>query len=1212
MFKLKLLICCLWVVAPLLYFSSGYLPAIETSVRAAGGMMRASSVGANITAQNQKINFKRDVEPILKASCYSCHAGAGAQGELRLDSKAMALKGGVSGAAIIPGDSKGSLLVKLVRGEDPTRRMPPGKPLPKERVDTLARWIDEGAHWAESAMAEPKDAVTQSAGREATASAQNINFVKDIEPIFKASCYGCHAGEKAAGQLRLDARELALKGGISGQVITPGDSEKSRLVHRILGLHGEERMPLKKEPLTPEQISLVKSWINAGAQWPESASAKDAKLEKHWAFVAPVRPSVPTIKGAGWIHNPIDNFVLAKLERENLKPSPEADKATLLRRVKLDLTGLPPTPAEIDSFIADVSPDAYEKRVDEYLKSPQYGERMAMSWLDLARYADTHGYHIDSHRDMWPWRDWVIKAFTRNLPYDQFTIEQLAGDLLPNATLDQQIASGFNRNHMINFEGGAIPEEYQTEYVVDRVETTSNVWMGLTMGCARCHNHKYDPLTQKEFYQFYAFFNTVSEEGLDGRTGNAKPFLQLPSSEQKALLVQLNGAIKAKEAALADKEVAPAQEGWEKSYTSKVASSSREGLVAHYELDGSFSDISGRYAHGRTVKGDPTFGGGQVGRAVSFDGDSQVSFGGAGAFDRADKFSLAVWLRGSGNTPMSWFQKLEDAETRRGYEFHFDDLELVGIQKRAARLTIKLISRWPDNAIQLRTRKRLAFGDWHHVTLTYDGSGKAAGLKLFVNGKPFETEIVQDALTDSIATKAELQIGSKSLGKPFKGQLDDLRFYNRPLSENEIEQLAIHFPVENILSGVTGKRTKDEATRTRDYFLTYAAPEHLRQHHAELKSLKKGHEKLNKEIVTVMVMNEMEKPRETFVLARGDYRNKTEKVTAGAPAVLPSVPAGAPPNRLTLAKWLVDPAHPLTARVAVNRYWQAYFGLGLVKTSEDFGTRGETPIHAELLDWLATEFVRTGWDVRAMQRLIVTSAAYRQSSKVTPELRERDPENRLLARGARFRLPAETVRDNALAVSGLLNDSIGGASVFPYQPEGLWEELAFGDGFTAQTYTPSTGRDLYRRTMYTFWKRTAPPAALATFDAPDREKCTVRRAMTNTPLQALVLLNDPTYIEAARALATRTLREGGRDANTRIAYAFRLATGRNPTPEEARVLNGLLRQQTAHYRRDKKAANELLRVGESPLDPHFDAGELAAWTTLASAILNLDETITKE
>nr|MBA3440548.1 DUF1553 domain-containing protein [Pyrinomonadaceae bacterium] len=961
----------------------------------------------------------------------------------------------------------------------------------------------------------------------------------------------------------------------------------------------------------------LRRWIDEGAPWPDSASNESAKLEKHWAYTTPVSPAVPATKDTKWPRNPIDNFILARLEREGLKPSLEADKATLLRRITYDLTGLPPTVAEIDSFLADNSPDAYEKRVDQLLNSPRYGERMAMQWLDLSRYADTHGYHIDSHRDMWPWRDWVINAFNRNLPYDRFTVEQLAGDLLPNATLDQKIASAFNRNHMINFEGGAIPEEYQTEYVVDRVETTSAVWMGMTMGCARCHNHKYDPITQKEFYRFFAFFNTVAEEGLDGRAGNAKPLMPLPSAEQKMRLEELVAAIKVKETQLSDKEVGPVQETWEKTALDKVilgtaAAAHRKNLTAHYELDGNFSDISGGYQHGRTLKGDPTFGNGQVGKAVSFDGGTHVTFGNTGAFDRADKFSMAVWLKGNSNTPITLFQKIENTETRRGYEMLFDDLELIGIQKRAAYLTIRLISHWPDSAIQIRTKKRLALGDWHHIVLTYDGTGKAAGLKLYLNGKPHDAEIVQDNLSGPVQTTAELQIGNKQTGKSFKGQIDDLRLYDRTLAEAEIEQLAVHYPIQSILSGVSGKRTKEEGERLREYFLTHAASESLTKQHAELKALKKQKEELDKSILSVMVMGELEKPRETFVLARGDYRNKTEKVSAGVPAFLPSISKGEPLNRLTLAKWLVDPGHPLTARVAVNRYWQMYFGHGIVKTSEDFGTRGETPVHPALLDWLATEFIRTKWDVRAMQRLIVTSAAYRQISVVSPKLLEKDPENRLLARGPRFRLPAEMIRDNALAASGLLNAKVGGPSVFPYQPKGLWEEMAFGDGFTAQTYTPSTGRDLYRRSMYTFWKRTVPPPQLVTFDAPDREKCTVRRALTNTPLQALVLMNDPTYVEAARGLAERALGEGGKDPSSRISYAFRLATARKPSVEEARVLRGLLHQQLAHYRRDKKAANELLHVGDAPNDPKFDTAELAAWTTVASAILNLDETITKE
>lgn len=1029
-----------------------------------------------------------------------------------------------------------------------------------------------------------------------------VDFNRDIRPILSDNCFECHGpdeGQRKA-RLRLDTREGAFA---KAGVIVPGDAANSKIVRRITSQDPNVVMPppASGHKLTAQQIELIRRWIEEGAKW-----------STHWAYQTPQRPEVPKVGNATWVRNPIDNFILARLEKEGLKPSPEADKITLLRRVTLDLTGLPPTPAEVDAFLADKSPDAYEKVVDRLLASPHYGERMAMQWLDLARYADTHGYHIDSHRDMWPWRDWLIRAFNQNKPYDQLTIEQLAGDLLPNATLEQKLASGFNRNHMINFEGGAIPEEYQTEYVVDRVEATATTWMAMTMGCARCHSHKYDPLSHKEFYQFFAFFNNVSEKGLDGRDGNAAPYLTLPTESQQAELERLNAQIQALNADLTDKQVAPLQEEWEKQFAGRVAPAPREGLMAHYELDSNFSDLSGRYQHGRTVKGDPTFNAGQVGRAVKFDGDSQVTFGNVGCFEKNEPFTLAVWVKGEGNLPTAVLQKIESAETRRGYELVLEGRELVGVQKWASYLTVKLTTHAPDSAIQIRTRRLLTLGTWTHITLTYDGSGKASGLKLYLNGEPHDAEVLQDTLNGSIKTDAELQIGNPLLGKPYRGQLDDLRLYSRALTADEAARLAIHYPIEAIISGVNGKRSKEDAQRVREYFLTYAAPAAMRKAFAEVNELRKRRDRLNKEILNVMVMDEMPKRRDTFILARGDYRNRTEKVEPGVPAVLPPLPAGAPPNRLTLAKWLVDPQHPLTARVAVNRYWQIYFGHGIVKTAEDFGSQGEPPVHPELLDWLATEFIRTGWNVKAMQKLIVTSATYRQLSKVTPELHEKDPENRLLARGPRVRLQAEMIRDAALAASGLLNEQIGGPSVLPYQPPGLWEEMAFGDGFTAQEYKQSHGRDLYRRSMYTFWKRTVPPASLATFDAPDREKCTARRAVTNTPLQALVLMNDPTYVEAARALAARTLREGGKDVSARIAYAFRLATARLPLAQESRVLRELYAKQLARYRRDRQAAHELLHVGESQVDERMDAAELAAWTMTASAILNLDETLTKE
>jgi hypothetical protein len=1049
------------------------------------------------------------------------------------------------------------------------------------------------------------------AARSAGQAPPPLSFNRDVRPILSNNCFACHGPDEKQRETKFhfDTREGAF---LEDGIIVPGSAATSVLIKMITHPDPEHRMPPRDSghALTARQIELLRRWIDEGAKW-----------DTHWAYTPPARPDLPPVDRLAWVRNPIDRFILARLEREGLKPSPEADKATLLRRVTYDLTGLPPTPSELDAFLADRSADAYEKRVDALLTSPHYGERMAVPWLDAARYADTHGYHIDSHRGMWPWRDWVIGAFNRNLPFDEFAIEQIAGDLLPNATREQKVASGFNRNHMINFEGGAIAAEYQVEYVMDRVDATSTAFMGLTMACARCHSHKFDPISHKEFYQFYAFFNNVPELGLDGRRGNAAPTILLASPAQQKLLDELDGRIEALEAALEPEVVEPAQRRWEDTQAGGPGSPPVEGvdrtaLTAHYELDGSFSDISGRFQHGRMVLGDPTFDAGQIGRAVTFDGDTEVSFGKVARFDRGDPFSLAVWMRARGNLPIAVFQKLDDPARRRGFEWRLDDMELYDIQRWAARLTVTLTSEAPANAIQVRTRERLKQGEWNHVVMSYDGSGKADGLAIYANGKRVAVDVVRNGLAGPIGTDAPLTVGRKAFGPPYAGQIDDLRLYSRVLTAGEVEDLAIHHRPRVILSGVTGKRSKEQADYLRDYFLTYGAPAALRAQQSELVALRKEKEAVERPIPTAMVMGELKKPRDTFVLARGDYRNQTEKVQPGVPAMLPPLELGAAPgaplNRLTLAKWLVQPNHPLTSRVAVNRYWQMYFGHGIVKTQEDFGVQGELPVHPQLLDWLATEFVRSGWDIRAMQRLIVTSATYRQSSKVSERLLDKDPENRLLARGPRFRFPAEMIRDTALAASGLLNDTIGGPSVLPYQPKGLWEELAFGDGYSAQTYEQSHGKDLYRRGMYTFWKRTVPPAALATFDAPDREKCIGRRALTNTPLQALVLMNDPTYVEAARALAERTLTEGGRDDKSRLAFAFRLATARKPSGKENGVLRRLLETQRASFVRSPQAATNLVGVGESPRDKRLNPAELAAWTTVTSVILNLDETVTKQ
>jgi len=823
-----------------------------------------------------------------------------------------------------------------------------------------------------------------------------VDFNHEVRPILAENCFACHGPDEAKrkARLRLDLRESAVQPAKSGSVaIVPGVAEKSELMLRTSSPDEEERMPPLQtgKALTPGQLVILRRWIDQGAEY-----------QTHRFFLPPQRPERPVVSDHRWPRNPIDDFVLARLEQEGVKPAPEADRRTLVRRLKLDLLGLPPTPAEVEEFVADSTARAYDRLVDRFLSSPHYGERMAVDWLDAARFADTHGYHIDAGRDMTHWRDWVISAYNRNQPFDQFTIEQIAGDLLPNATREQRLASGFNRNHMINFEGGAIPEEYHAAYLMDRVNTTTRVWLGLTVACAQCHDHKYDPITQKDYYRLFAFFNSVPENGLDGSKGNAVPLLRLPAPQTEQKLATLSDQIGAV-----------------------------ENRVKHLE---------------------------------------------------------------SG----------------------------------------------------LATAQAALEQEW---------SAGAA------------TNSILEGLPESLRNAALLPAAQRS-----QEQQSELKKYVRQ-------------------HAVPGLPAADQ----------------------ELAGLRQQRDDLERTIPTSMVMQEMDKPRDSFVLERGQYDKLGEKVTPGIPAMFGSLPEGGPTNRLGLARWLVAPSNPLTARVMVNRFWQMYFGTGIVKTAEDFGTQGEWPSHPELLDWLASEFVRSGWDVKAMQKLMVGSATYRQSSATTREWAAKDPENRLMAHGPRQRLQAEFIRDQALAISGLLNEAIGGPSVSPYQPAGLWEELASredGKNWTAQTYTQSHGPDLYRRTMYTFWKRTSPPPTLSTFDAPDRETCTVRRLRTNTPLQALILMNDPTYVEASRRLAERLLREAPSNER-RVALAFQLALARPPAGRELALLLGIAREQLEVYRRDHGAAEQLLAVGEAVRNQSLDPAELAAWTIVASVLLNLDETITK-
>jgi mono/diheme cytochrome c family protein len=1229
------------------------------------------------------LSYTAQVEPIFKSKCLTCHSSAAKQGGLILETYDTLLKGGKDGPVVIPGRSGECRLVLMLEGKIQPRMPFGADALPDSDIATIKAWIDAGASGpapgevsrqegekgqepvSQFAPLPPSPVKAGTEAKDGRTTGKAIDFSREIRPILSDKCFACHGPDAQARQanLRLDTREGAFADRGGYRVIVPGNSAASKLYQKISARDQSVRMPpvTSGRTLTPAQVELIRRWIDQGAPW-----------EVHWAYIPPRRPAVPNVKNQAWVRNPIDNFVLERLEREGLKPSPEADKTALLRRVTFDLTGLPPTLAELDAFLADHSPDAYEKRVEQLLQSPHYGEKMAMPWLDLARYADTHGYHIDSLRDMSHWRDWVIGAFNRNMPFDQFTIDQLAGDLLPAATLEQRTATGFNRNHMINFEGGAIPQEYHVEYVVDRVSTTATAWLGLTMGCARCHDHKYDPITQKDFYRFFAFFNTVAERGLDGQTGNAAPLLELPTPEEQRELDDLNRQIAQTLATLPEKDIVALENQWRQTRLASSAgfqpSSSppgrqdggatsmpappQEDLAAHYEFEGNLADSSGHGLDGKMTRGQVVYEDGAIRKGAEFSGETQVDFGNAGDFDRSEAFALAFWANPYGAKGMELLQKRDASPNWRGYEISLDDPIFTAVFTHEARVVIRLASRWPDDAIEVQSKQRVLstkpffLTSNHHLVLNYDGSGKAQGLRLYLDGKPVELATVKDQLTGSIRTSPPLQIGNKNIGRPLRGLVDDFRIYTRVLTPAEVDNLAVQLPARVLMADLAGKpvaeieslkpgkpveeadigdtdkaETKEEKeakllknhqARLSEYFLTQEAPEQYRQDYARLKDLRAKKEKLQQSVSTTMVMAEMKKPRDTFVLGRGQYDNPGEKVTPDTPAFLAPLPAGVPLNRLTLAKWLVDPANPLTSRVAVNRYWQSYFGTGIVKTAEDFGSQGEPPSHPELLDWLATEFIRTGWDVKGMQRLIVTSATYRQSSRATPELLEKDPENRLLARGPRFRLPAEIVRDNALAVSGLLNPEVGGPSVYPYQPKGLWEEMAYGEGFTGQTYTPSRGGELYRRSMYTLWKRTVPPPGMATFDAPDREKCTARRLPTNSPLQALELMNDPTYVEAARALAQRTLTEAGRDPDQRIRYAFRLATARNPAPRETQVLRQLARQELVHYRRDKDASAQLLKLGESSYSPKLDANELAAWTTVASTILNLDETITKE
>jgi len=1025
------------------------------------------------------------------------------------------------------------------------------------------------------------------------ASSSEVEFNRDVRPILSDKCYLCHGPDAKAKHipLRLDHEDTAKAALPDGKrAVVEGHPEQSEMIHRITAQNLGVRMPPSYSglKLTGKEIETLRNWIAQGAKW-----------QKHWAFIPPKRPPLPAVKNTAWVRNPIDAFVLERLEREGLSPSPEADRATLIRRVTLDLTGLPPTLAEVDAFLNDKSPQAYEKVVDRLLASPRFGERMAFRWLDAARYADTNGYQYDGGRDMWRWRDWVINAYNRNEPYNQFVLEQLAGDMLPNATLDQKIASGFNRNHRINTEDGIILDEYAVEYVVDRVDTTASTFLGITLGCARCHNHKYDPFMQKEFYQVYAYFNNVPELGRGMKYGNSPPVIPAPTREQQLALDSLNQRLQRIKDGIEQhaRSLDHAQRAWEqhlKEETPQFWAPSRD-LIASFTFDNK-EEL-------KPIGGAVPFVAGHLGHAAAFDGKAYLDTGMVPKLDIDDPFTISTWIYSDSTPDGSVVSQMLDNPKGKGYGVHLDH----------GKVQVDLTSVWVSDAIRVETEDTLAAQRWYHIAVTYDGSKTADGVHIYVDGQPAKFKVLMSTLYRPYRNAGKgfdepLRIGAGwGPERRFHGRIDDVRLYSRVLSNDEISALGVGESIAAIAHKPAADRTGVEQRVIRSYFLDHAAPPEFRDAWRNIAGVQEEKEKLVRSFPTVMVMQELPKRRETHLLIRGAYDNPGEVVQPGVPAVLPPLPPGVPNNRLGFAKWVVDPGNPLTARVMVNRFWQMYFGTGIVKTVEDFGSQGEWPSNPDLLDFLATEFVRTGWDVKAMQKLIVTSATYRQSSKADPEMLQRDPDNRLLARGPRFRLPAEMIRDQALATAGLLVEKIGGPSVKPYQPAGLWKEISM----QGLDYDQGHGADLYRRSLYTYWKRTVAPPMLTTFDAATREDCVVRETHTDTPLQALNLMDGEQFLEAARFVGQRMMKEGGSDADARLRYGFRLALDRFPSPAELDVLRSNLQFHLNYFANSEKA-KQYLAEGESPSDPNLNPRELAAYASVASLILNLDETITKE
>lgn len=1011
--------------------------------------------------------------------------------------------------------------------------------------------------------------------------AERVDFNRQIRPILSDKCFACHGPDeqRREGGVRLDVKESALGEADSGErPIVPGEVESSELYRRITSQDEFERMPPpdSHKSLTPEEIERIRLWIEQGAPWSE-----------HWSLVAPKKPAVPPVSDPAWCRNPVDNFILARLDAESLKPALEADQETLIRRVSLDLTGLPPKPEEVTSFLADTAPDAYERIVDRLLESPHYGEHLARYWLDAVRYGDTHGLHLDNYREMWPYRDWVVRAFNENLPYDQFLTWQLAGDLLPEPTLDQLTATGFLRCNVSTNEGGSIVEEVYVRNVVDVVVTTASVTMGLTFDCTRCHDHKYDPLTMRDFYSMFAFFNSIDGSPMDGNATQHPPVIKVPTAEQEAaeerletriatLKRQLAAAVKA----AAYDETADASESEQPDWTDFVwmeddvpagASSASEGSA-----DGKWTFVSAPQ---------PVYSG-QTASTRTAQGRSQHLF---------EKASPG--LRIGQNDKVFAYVYLDPDNPPKEIMLQWN----TGQWKHRAYWGENLIDWGTDGSTERRPMGKLPEpGQWTRLEVDAAHVGIKPGA--VITGWAF-TQFDGTVYWD----KAGAVTATPQTDAPFSSLAAWVR------AQRAAGAAGLPHPIDEIVKLDRDRRNAAQREQLRDYFVENAyagAHAALDPFKKELADAERELAELDKQVPTSYVFRELRDPKPAFVLKRGEYDKPAEQVTRAIPAYFGTLPADAPQNRLGVVQWLLDPAHPLTARVAVNRFWQQPFGVGLVKTSEDFGSQGEPPSHPELLDWLAIEFRDSGWNVKQLMKRIVMSATYRQTAKAPAELYARDPQNRLLARGPRFRLDAEMLRDQALAVSGLLQPQIGGPGVKPPQPE-LWSAVGYVTSNTAKFVADTGPEKVHRRTVYTFIKRTSPPPQMSTFDAPSRESFCVRRERTNTPLQALLLLNDPQYFEAARGLAERAMKEGGESPGSRAQYLYRRCTCR--AADEA-ALGDLVELYEAHlsgYVADEEAARQTIGVGESKPDASLDVAQLAAWTMVANLVLNLDEVICK-